>query len=103
MGKYTDAILAIIILIIGIWFLTRMHLSAGGIWNMFKSFFFGSGSSGSTNTSSSGLLILGLTNSKTRNKIQKKIENIRRMIFSRSIKNEQKEANRVNRRESFEK
>ena len=72
MGKFTDAVLAVIVLIIGIYFLTKLGMTAGSIWNMVKSFF-SSPSSGSTNATSG--LILGIaSSSKIREKIRKKKE-----------------------------
>lgn len=89
MGRATDIVVAVIALIVGIWILSRLGLDMGSIWNLFKSFF-SSNSGSSGNTTSAGLIFGIASNSRARNKIRKKTENIRRMIFSRRMKNEQK-------------
>jgi hypothetical protein len=50
-GKITDAAIAIIVLVIGLWILTRMGLDLASIEAMIRKFLFG-GSSGTTNATS---------------------------------------------------
>ena len=55
MGKITDAAIAVIILIIGLWIFTRLGLNLPAIENMFHKFFFPS--SGSATNATSGIIM----------------------------------------------
>ena len=80
MGKFSDAALAIIILVIGLYILTKLGMTWPTIWHMFKTFFSGSsGSSGSspkTNTTAGSVITFGMamTNSQIRHKLKEKKE-----------------------------
>ncbi|MHB1708769.1 MAG: hypothetical protein ACYCT2_04755 [Thermoplasmataceae archaeon] len=58
MGKITDAAIAIIVLVIGLWILTRMGLDLASIEAMFRKFLFG-GSPGTTNATSAIISAIG--------------------------------------------
>ena len=79
MGKFTDLVIGVIVLIIGIWLLTKLHLTASQIWNMFRQFF-SSGSGSSTNATAGLILGMGITNSQLRTKMKDKREMILRSI-----------------------
>ena len=93
MGKFTDLVLGIIVLVIGIWFLTKLHLTAGQIWNMVWKFFSSSGSGTPTNATSV-LLGMGMTNSKAREKLKNHIIAMKRRIAERTYRREEQEARR---------
>ena len=80
MGKITDAAIAIIVLVIGLWILTRLGLTLPAIEKMFHQFFFPSSGSGANATSG---LILGMAASvsRLREKKRRVLEYIRRKIF----------------------
>ena len=81
MGKFTDLVIAVIVLVIGVWILTKLNLTAGQIWNMFWKFFgTGTGSSSSTNATSGLILGMGITNSQLRSKMKDKREMLLRAI-----------------------
>ena len=85
MGKISDAVLALIILIIGLYVLTKLGLTAGAIWSMFKSFF--SNPSPSTAGNSTAGAILGITsNAKFRAKLQEKSEWMIHMLKSKQLR-----------------
>ena len=75
MGKITDAVLALIVLIIGMYVLTKLGLTAGAIWSMFKSFFSNPSTAGN---STAGVLFGIVTNSEARKKRMERLEEIRR-------------------------
>lgn len=56
--KLTDAAIAIIVLVIGVWILTRMGMDLSSIETMFRKFLFG-GSPGSTNATSAIIRAIG--------------------------------------------
>ncbi len=72
MGKFVDLVLAILILIIGLYVLTRLGITWGGIWKMIHTFFSGSTTTNSTASS----IVFGMTasNSTVRNKIRAREE-----------------------------
>jgi hypothetical protein len=82
MGKITDAAIAVIVLIIGLWVMTRMGLTFPSIESMFHKFFFPS-SGGATNNTTAGLTLFGMAASvsKIREKRKRFIEYLRRKIF----------------------
>ena len=94
MGKFTDLVLGIIVLVIGIWFLTKLHLTAGQIWNMFWKFFSSSGSGTPTNATSGLILGMGMTNSRAREKLRNHIIAMKRRIAERTYRREEQEARR---------
>ena len=65
MGKITDAAIAIIVLIIGLWIFTRLGLNLPAIESMFHKFFFPS--SGSATNATTGIIMgMSLTASRIR-------------------------------------
>lgn len=78
MGKATDLAIALIILIVGLWVLTRLGISFGSIISMAKRFFYGTPIV-STNTTAS-IVIAGMTasTSKLKEKRTKAAELLRR-------------------------
>ena len=82
MGKISDAVMALIILIIGLYVLTKLGLTAGAIWNMFKSFF----SSPSPGNTTSGAILGVTSNAKLREKIKEKREWFIHMIRTKQLK-----------------
>lgn len=93
MGKFTDLVVGIIVLAIGIWVLTKLNLTAGQIWNMFWKFF-GSSSGTSTNSTAGLILGMGMTNSKAREKLKNHIIAMKRRIAERTYRREEQEARR---------
>ena len=84
MGKITDAILAILVLIIGLFILTRLGITWSGIWKMLKAFF---SSSPSTNGTATSIIIgMATSNSKIRLKIKNKKEFFIRRLRINEIK-----------------
>ena len=84
MGKITDAIIAILVLIVGLYVLTRLGITWSGIWKMIHTFF--SSSSPATNgTASSILLGMAASNSKIRLKIKNKKEFLMRRLKMKEI------------------
>jgi hypothetical protein len=81
MGKITDAAIAVIVLIIGLWVMTRLGLTLPAIERMFHQFFFPS--SGSTTNTTAGLIMSGMAASVSKLKEKRKrfIEYLRRRIF----------------------
>ncbi len=89
MGKATDTAIAIIVLILGLWVVTRLGITLPDIEGMFKSFFFPA--KPATNTSSGIVLaLLTTTNSRIREKTSKAKEQFIRFLRMRSILNAQK-------------
>ncbi len=82
MGKISDAVLALIILIIGLYVLTKLGLTAGAIWSMLKQFF----SSPTPGNTTSGAILGITTNAKMKEKIREKREWFIHMIRSRQLK-----------------
>ena len=84
MGKITDAIIAILVLIVGLYVLTRLGITWSGIWKMIHTFF---SSSPTTNGTASSILIgMAASNSKVRDKIKKRKEQFIRLSKIREIK-----------------
>ena len=77
--KLTDAAIAIIVLVIGLWILTRLGISLGTIITMAKRFIYGS--SPTTNTTSGLILGMSASGSRLREKKRRVLEYIRRKIF----------------------
>ncbi len=94
MGKISDAVMALIILIIGLYVLSKLGLTAGAIWTLFKSFFSGSSPSSSNNTTAGVIFGMGMTNSKAREKLKNHIIDLKRRIALRNYKREEQEAKR---------
>ena len=84
MGKATDAAIAIIVLIIGLWILTRLGLNLPAIESMFHKFFFPS--SPPTNATSGIIMGMSLTASRIREKRIRVKEFLKRKIFLKRIK-----------------
>ena len=85
MGKITDAAIAIIVLIIGLWFFTRLGLTLPAIEKMFHNFF--SPSSGSATNTTAGIIMgMSLTASRIREKRIRVKEFLKRKIFLERIK-----------------
>lgn len=75
MGKITDAVIALIVLVIGLYVLTKLGITWDSLWKMVRTFF--SGSSTTTNGTASSIIFgVGMTasNSKVRNKIRTRAE-----------------------------
>ena len=75
MGKATDAAIAIIVLIIGLWILTRLGLNLPAIKSMFHKFFFPS--SPPTNATTGIVMGMSLTASRIREKRKTFLERIK--------------------------
>ncbi len=86
MGKFSDAALAIIILIIGLYILTKLGMTWPTIWHMLKTFF--SGSSPPTNTTSGSIMFgIAMSNSHFREKIKERKEMLIRLAKAEQLKN----------------
>ena len=84
MGKITDAIIAVLVLIVGLFILTKLGITWPGIWKMIHTFF---SSSPTTNGTASSILIgMAASNSKVRDKIKKRKEQFIRLSKIREIK-----------------
>ncbi len=79
MGKLTDLAIAIIVLVIGLWILTRLGISLGSIISMAKRFIYGS--STTTNATSGVIFGMAASASRLREKKRRILEYIRRKIF----------------------
>ena len=79
MPKLTDAVIAIIVLVIGLWILTRLGISLGTIITMAKRFIYGL--SPTTNTTSGLILAMAASASRLREKKKRILKYIRRKIF----------------------
>ena len=76
MGKITDAAIAIIVLVIGLWIFTRLGLNLPAIESMFHKFFFPS--SGSATNATSGIIMgMSLTAQRIREKRKIFLERIK--------------------------
>jgi hypothetical protein len=93
MGKMTDAAIAIIVIIIGLWIFTRLGLTLPAIESMFHKFFFPSPGSVGNNTTA-GLIMFGMaaSNSRIRQKFKNRFVEIKRRILARNLKREENEA-----------
>jgi hypothetical protein len=93
MGKITDAALAIIVIIIGLWIFTRLGLTFPSIESMFHKFFFPSSGSVGNNTTA-GIVMFGMatTNSRIRAKIRNRFVDLKRRIISKSYRKVEMEA-----------
>jgi hypothetical protein len=79
MGKFADLAIAIIILIVGLYVLTKLGITFGSIWHMLRTFF--SSSSPATNSTASSILVgMTMTNSQVRHKLKEKKEMLLRRI-----------------------
>lgn len=74
MGRMTDAVIALIVLVVGLYVLTKLGITWDGIWKMIHTFF--SGSTTTNGTASSIIVGIGMTasNSKVRNKVRTREE-----------------------------
>lgn len=79
MGKITDLAIAVIVLVIGLWILTRLGITMGSILSMARRFIYGS----STTSNATSGVILGMASSASRLREKKKriLEYLRRRIF----------------------
>ena len=84
MGKFVDLVLAILVLDIGLYVLTKLGITWSGIWKMVHAFF--SSSPASNGTTSSILIGMAASNSKVRNKIKERKELLTRLAKIREIK-----------------
>jgi len=93
MGKITDAAVALIVIIIGLYILTRLGLTFPSIESMFHKFFFPP-SGGATNNTTAGLILFGMasTNSKVREKLRNRFIEIKRRVLTRNLKKAEREA-----------
>ena len=84
MGKFVDLVLAILVLVIGLYILTKLGITWGSIWKMVHAFF---SSSPATNGTSSSILIgMAASNSKVRHKIKERKERLIRQLKIREMK-----------------
>ncbi len=83
MGKFVDLVAAILLLVIGLYVLTRLGITWSGIWKMIHSFF--SGSSATNGTSTSIIFGMAASNSKVRLKIKNKKEFLMRRLKMKEI------------------
>ena len=92
MGKITDAAVAIIVIIIGLWIFTRLGLTLPAIEGMFHKLFFPSGPTG--NNTTAGIVMFGMaaSNSRVRAKISNRFVDLKRRIISRSFRRAEIEA-----------
>ena len=86
MGRITDAAIAVFVIIIGFFILDRLGISLPVLENAIRQFF---SPSSPTNTTSSFILPLMMTNSRVREKIRKKVEYFRRMMRVRSMEKQE--------------
>ena len=84
MGKFVDLVLAILVLVIGLYVLTKLGITWSSIWKMVHAFF--SSSPASNGTTSSILIGMAASNSKVRNKIKERKELLTRLAKIREIK-----------------
>ena len=84
MGRITDAAIAVFVIIIGFFILDRLGISLPVLEHAVRQFF---SPSSPTNTTSSFILPLMMTNSRVREKIRKRIEYFRKMMRVRAIEN----------------
>ena len=84
MGRITDAAIAIIVLVIGLWIMTRLGLTLPAIESMFHQFFFPASGSSSTNTSASAVFGV-VTAAKARTRLRNRIEDRLRNRYLRGI------------------
>ena len=93
MGKITDAAVALIVVVIGLWIFTRLGLTLPMIEGMFRKFFFPSSGSVGNNTTA-GLIMFGMaaSNSRIRQKFRNRFVEIKRRVLARNLKREEKEA-----------
>ncbi|EQB70776.1 MAG: hypothetical protein AMDU1_APLC00047G0017 [Thermoplasmatales archaeon A-plasma] len=78
MGKITDTAIAVIVIIVGLWILTRLGLSLPSIEHMFRQFFFPSSGSPANNTTASavfGIASASRIRTKIRNRIEERVRN----------------------------
>ena len=95
MGKITDAVIALIVLVVGLYVLTKLGITWDGLWKMIHTFF----SSSSTSNGTSSTIIFGMaaSNSKVRKKMMDKVDAIKRRIVEKVLKREETMARRRNR------
>ena len=94
MGKITDAAVALIVIVIGLWIFTRLGLTLPMIEGMFRQFFFPSSGGTVGNNTTAGLIIFGMaaSNSRIRQKFRNRFVEIKRRVLARNLKREEKEA-----------
>ena len=92
-GKITDAAVALIVIVIGLWIFTRLGLTLPMIEGMFRQFFFPSSGSAGNNTTA-GLILFGMvaSNSKIREKFRNRFVEIKRRVLTRNLRKEEREA-----------
>ena len=91
MGKITDAAVAIIVIIIGLWIFTRLGLTLPAIEGMFHKFFFPS-TAGNNTTAGIVMFWMAASNSRVRAKISNRFVDLKRRIISRSFRRAEIEA-----------
>lgn len=85
MGKITDLAIAVIVIIVGLWVLTRLGVSLGSIITMARKFIYGPSS---PSNSTAGILLLGMSASasRLRDKKSRILELLKRNSFLDSIR-----------------
>ena len=66
LGKITDAAVALIVIVIGLWIFTRLGLTLPMIEGMFRKFFFPSSGGSVGNNTTAGLIMFGMAASNSR-------------------------------------
>lgn len=84
MGKFVDLVLAILVLVIGLYVLTKLGITWSSIWKMVHAFF--SSSPAANGTASSIAIGMAMTNSKVRYKMKEKQELLIRQFKIREMK-----------------
>lgn len=83
MGKFVDLVLAILVLIVGLYVLTKLGITWGSLWKMIHTFF--SSPSTANGTASSIILGMAASNSKVRNKARSRKEFLARLSKLKEI------------------
>ena len=86
MGRITDAAIAVFVIIIGFFILDRLGISLPVLEHAIRQFF---SPSSPTNTTSSFILPLMMTNSRVREKIRKRVEYFRRMMRVKTMEKQE--------------
>ncbi|MGP6220973.1 hypothetical protein [Caldiplasma sukawensis] len=87
MGKITDGAIALFVIIIGFFVLYRLGITLPVVERVIRNFFFpSSGTSTNNTTAFISLPLMTMTNSKLRQRTFKKIEEIKRRLFKKRIK-----------------
>ena len=92
MGKITDAAIAIFVVIIGFFILARLGITLPAVETAIRHFFYPPSSAPANNTTAGIILGMGMTNSQMREKLQRKIDEIKRRLKLKGFVREEREA-----------